>query len=270
MTSLVIYEYKNYKKFITEWMDQGANKGRGLRKQLAETVGCQTAYITHVLSGDYHFSLEQAEACARFMGLNESDTEFLLLLVMHQRAATKSLEKILAKQISQKREQQAILKNRVKIKEQLSLEDQAIYYSSWQYAAVHMALLNPALQSFDNLQKYFQFSTGALSSILEFLLRRGFIRQEKGLYKVTKPVLHLELDSPLLKQHHTHWRLKAIEALAYKNFENLHYSGVISLSQEDYEWVREKLSHLLKDIVEKINSSPDEKLACLTFDWFQV
>lgn len=270
MASLSVYEYKNYKKFITDWMDQGAHKGRGLRKQLAETIGCQTAYITHVLSGDYNFNLEQAEACGRWMGLNEEDTEFLLLLVMHQRAGTKGLEKILAKQISVKREQQAVLKNRVNIKEQLSLEDQAIYYSSWHYAAVHMALMNPALQSLDNLQKYFQLSPGILNSIIEFLMRRQFIRQEKGLFKVNKPILHLELGSPLLKQHHTHWRLKAIDTLGYKNFENLHYSGVISLSEEDYEWVRERLSHLLKDIIEKIKSSPDEKLACLNFDWFQV
>ncbi|MDG0817220.1 TIGR02147 family protein [Bdellovibrio svalbardensis] len=270
MNTISVYEYKDYKKFITDWIANGPHKGRGLRKQLAEAVGCQTAFITHVLGGDYHFSLEQAESCARWMGLNELDSEFLLLLVMHKRAGSKGLQKIFQKQISQKREEHSVLKKRVNISESLSLEDQSTYYSSWHYAAIHMALLNPALQSLDNLQKYFQLPTASLHSTLEFLTTRGFVKHEQGLYKVLKPVLHLEMSSPLILQHHTQWRLKSIEAIGTRRPENLHYSGVISLSEDDYEWVREKLSQLLKEAVERLQSSPDEKLACLNFDWFQV
>ncbi len=270
MTTLTVFEYKDYKKFIIDWIDKGPLRGRGLRKQLSEAIGCQTPFITHVLAGTYHFSLEQTEACARWMGLGELDTDFLLLLVMHQRAGTKGLEKILAKQISQKREQHTVLKTRVNIKEHLSLEDQTIYYSSWHYAAIHMALLNPSLQSLESLQKHFQLSTAVLNTTLEFLLSRGFVRQEKGLFKVAKSTLHLEADSPLLKQHHTHWRLKAIDAIGFKEFDGLHYSGVISLSSEDYDWVREKLSHLLEEVIEKIKPSSDENLACLNFDWFKI
>lgn len=73
-----------------------------------------------------------------------------------------------------------------------------------------------------------------------------------------------------MPQHHTQWRLKALDSISSKGAENLHYSGVISLSREDYEWVREKLSHLLKVIVSKLKDSDDERLACLNFDWFQI
>lgn len=270
MVKLSIYEYKDYKRFIIDWMEQAPQNGRGMRKQLAEAIGCQTAFITHVLSGDYHLSLEQAEACARWMGLNEADSEFLLLLVMHQRAGTKSLENLLRRQISERREEQAVLKKRVDIQETLTLEDQMTYYGSWHYAAIHIALLNPALRTIENLQKYFQLPTTKVMSVLDFLLERGLIKKEKGLFKVAQPVLHLELHSPLMTQHHTNWRLKALESIGSKSFENLHYSGVISLSKEDYEWVRERLSHLLKDIVDKLKDSPDEQLACLNFDWFQI
>ncbi|MBV2167941.1 MAG: TIGR02147 family protein [Bdellovibrio sp.] len=270
MVKLSIYEYKDYKKFLIDWMEQAPQKGRGMRKQLAEAISCQTAFITHVLSGDYHLSLEQAEASARWMGLNEQESEFLLLLVMHQRAGTKSLENLLRRQISERRDQQAVLKKRVNIQESLTLEDQATYYGSWHYAAIHMALLNPSLRTIEGLQKYFQLPPAKLMSVLDFLVARGLVKQEKGLFKVAQPVLHLELNSPLLTQHHTHWRLKAIDSIGTKSFENLHYSGVISLSKEDYEWVRERLSHLLKDVVDKLKDSPDEQLACLNFDWFQI
>lgn len=44
----------------------------------------------------------------------------------------------------------------------------------------------------------------------------------------------------------------------------------MSLSRDDYEWVREKLSTLLEEVVVKIGSSKDEKLASLCFDLFQI
>lgn len=265
-----VFEYKDYKRFINDWIEQAPSKGRGLRTQLAEAIGCQTAYITHVLSGDYHFSFEQAEACGRWLELNDNEIEFLLLLVSLKRAGTKSLEKHIEKQISSRREHQSILKKRIEIKESLSKEDQQIYYSSWLYASVHMALLIPSLQTVEALQRYFQLSSARIISVLDFLKTHGLIKQEKNYFKVVQPVLHLELDSPLLIQHHTHWRLRAVDSLGSPSSDNLHYSGVMSLSREDYEWVREKLSHLLQQIVERLRESKDEKLASLCFDWFEV
>lgn len=265
-----IYEYKAYKSYILDWMAAAPQQGRGLRKQLAEAIGCQMAFVTHVLSGDYNFSAEQAEACARWIGLDDEASDFFLLLVMYERAGTKGLRNQLQRQISSKRQEQAVLKNRVKIAETLSLEDQMTYYSSWHYAAFHMALMNPNLASIEELQKYFHLPFSKVMKVLEFLATRGFISMAGNKIKVLKPVLHLELTSPLLKQHHTHWRLRALESVGAREHDSLHYSGVISLSAEDYEWVREKLSYLLKEVIEKLGSSPDEKLACLNFDWFQI
>ncbi len=270
MNHLSIFEYKDYKKYILEWMEQGAHQGRGMRKQLAEAIGCQMAFVTHVLSGDYHLSMEQAEACSRWLGLKESESDFFIILVMYERAGTKGLKNLLRRQISEHRERHTNLKTRVKISETLSLEDQMTYYSSWHYAAIHMAVMNPSLATVESLQKHFQLPSNKIMNVLEFLLQRGFLIKEKEKLKVSKPVLHLEMDSPLLNQHHSHWRLKALESLGENNFENLHYSGVISLSQEDFEWLREKLSGLLQEVIEKLASSPDEKLACLNFDWFSV
>lgn len=270
MDKISVYEYKDYKQFILDWMSQAPQQGRGMRKALAEAIGCQMAFITHVLSGDYHLSLEQSEACTRWIGLDDGESEFFLLLVQFERAGTKGLKNLIRRQLSVRREQQAVLKKRVNITETVSLEDQMIYYSSWHYAAIHMAVLNPSINTVEGLQKYFQLPATRLLQILDFLTTRGFIVKERDRFKVAKPVLHLELKSHLLPQHHSHWRLKAIDAIASRGHENLHYSGVISLSQDDYEWVREKLSQLLKEIVDRLANSPDERLACLNFDWFQI
>lgn len=270
MEKLSIYEYQDYKKFLLHWMERAPNQGRGQRKQLAEAVGCQTPFITHVLGGDYHFSLEQAEACARWLGMSDGETEFFILLVLRQRSGTKALENLISKQISQRRTAETVLKKRLNIKEKMSVEDQMTYYSHWYYAAIHMACMIPQLQSLEALEKHFRLSLPQILNALEFLTEHKLIEEHKSRYRVLKPLLHLEKESPLMSQHHTQWRLKAMEAFLQRRNADLFYSGVISLSHEDYEWLREKLSQLLEEAVERIKDSPDETLACLNLDWFEL
>lgn len=270
MKKTSIFEYKNYKQYILDWMDKTPMQGRGQRKLLAEAIGCQTPFITHVLSGDYHFSPEQAEACARYLELNESELEFFILLVLKQRAGTKTLENFFTKQISKQCETHSILKKRLNIKETMQLEDQMTYYSSWHYAAIHTALLIPELQNVNALTRYFNLPTARIISVLQFLTEHHLIEQRGQIYKVKKTGLHLEKDSPIITQHHTQWRLKAIESIQTGRPDNLHYSGVMSLSKDDYEWVRERLALLLEEVIERLGPSKDEKLANLSFDLFQV
>lgn len=268
--SLSIYEYNDYKKYLMDWLKSQPLGGRGLRSQLAENIGCQTPFITHVLSGDYQFSPEQIESAARWIGLNSKETEFLMLLNLKQRAGTKKLSEFFQRQISERREQESVLKKRLKIQSSLSLQDQYVYYSSWYYAAVHMALLIPELRSFSSLQNYFQIPEETLKKVLEFLLQHQLIENKKNEYYVLQPVLHLGKGSVMLPQHHTQWRVRTMQEFSKNKNESLHYSGVISLSKEDYEWVREKISHLLQEIIEKLKQSPDEKLTALNIDWFEL
>jgi predicted transcriptional regulator len=145
-----------------------------------------------------------------------------------------------------------------------------IYYSSWHYAAIHMALMIPELQNVSSLTRYFNLPTSRVMSVLQFLSEHHLIEQKSTHYKIKKSVLHLEKDSPILTQHHTHWRLRAIEAIQTPKLDNLHYSGIMSLSRDDYEWVRERLARLLEEVVVRLGPSKDEKLATLCFDLFQV
>lgn len=269
-TAISVYEYGDYKKFVIHWIERAVNGGRGLRKSLADAVGCQTPFITHVLSGDYHFSPEQAESCARWMGLNDKDTEYFVLLVLRQRAGTRELERHFSKQIARRKEQRLVLKKRVGIRETLTLEDQVTYYSSWIFAAIHMAILNPESRSVEALQNRLRLPRNQVTRAVEFLISRGFVREEQGALKVIKPVLYLDAESPLIGTHHANWRVKAIEAVKNSPRAGLHYSGAVSLSQQDYEWMREKLAELLEQLANQVRDSKDEKLACFNFDWFEI
>jgi predicted transcriptional regulator len=128
----------------------------------------------------------------------------------------------------------------------------------------------PEIQNVQAINKYFNLPISRVLSILQFLIEHDLIEKRGINYKVKKSVIHLENNSPFLVQHHSLWRLKAIDAIQSGKSENLHYSGVMSLSKDDYEWVRELLAKFLEEVVSRLTDSKDEKLASLCFDLFQV
>lgn len=265
-----VYQYKGYKRYILDWIEQTPNAGRGQRKNLAEAVGCQTPFVTHVLSGDYHFSLEQGEACARWMGLDDGETEFFLLLLMKERAGTQTLKNLFQKQIDSRLATVQTVGKKVEIKETLDLESQATYYSHWLYSAVHMAVLIPQYRTLESLQKKFQVPTNQLMNVIEFLKEHKLIELTRGQFKVTKSLLYLPKTSPLLPMYHSNWRLKATECSQIANSKNFHYTSAISLSQEAYDWIQNKLITLIGEAAEQVKPSADEKVACLLIDLFEV
>lgn len=271
-----IYDYQDYKKFLIDCIELMPKKGRGQRIQLAQALGCQTPFITHVLTGDYHFSLEQAEACARWIGLNEADSEFFVLLVMRQKSATKQAALLFERQLERRKNEENVLKKRLKIKEGLAPADQLQYYSHWLYAAIHMALLNPKLQTLEALQLYFNESRSRIQTIIDFLIDARLIEYRiEGQNKIQKlkvksSMIHLEKTSTLLPHHHTNFRLKAIDSIKEKTDGQLHYSSVISLSEKDSDWVRSRISLLLEELSDRVKNSADETLSVLNFDWFKI
>lgn len=270
MNKISIYDYKSYRSYLLDWIAQTPAGGRGQRKLMAQAIGCQTPFITQVLNGDYHFSMEQAEACARWLSLPIEEAEFFMLLVQKERAGTKSLMLFLERQIHARREAATQLTKRLQISESLTSEDQQQYYSSWQYPAVHMAMLVPELRTLESLHKYFAIPLPRLMTILDFLTQKKLVRLKDGKYEMLKPVLHLGRDSPLLPKHHANWRLRAIEAIDTAAPGNFHYSGVVALSKDDFDWAKMKLSATLEEIIERVRGSVDEKVGCLAMDLFSL
>jgi uncharacterized protein (TIGR02147 family) len=265
-----VFDYRSYKVYLLDWIKQSPAGGRGQRKFLAQAIGCQTPFVTQVLGGDYQFSLEQVEACARWLGLTSAESEFLLLLAIRERAGTKSLAAMAERQLAERRDRETQLSSRLKISDTLTNEDQIQYYSSWHYAAVHMAVMNPALRTVAELQRHFEMPLPRLIAVLEFLEAKKLLRGKAGRYEVARSVLHLGRESRLLAKHHANWRLRAIEAVEIGSASDFHYSGVISLSGDDFEWIKAQLGVMLEESIARLKNSPDERLACLSMDLFEV
>lgn len=265
-----VYEYFDYKEFINDQIESLSGGVRGMRKKLAEAMNCQVSYVTTVLNGTAHFSFEQTAGCCRFFNLNEAEAEFLILLVQFARAGSEPLKEILSKQIEKSRENQLRLKNRLKMKSSISLEHQIEHYSSWDYAAVHVLLSIPKFQTVEKLANKLGLSTNRVDRILRLLVGSGLAEKKAGKYKISDSQIHLGSDSHLIARHHTNWRLRNIKEFEEPSAESLHYSGAVTLSEDDFKVVKSILSRALTRSFKVIKSSKEECGSVLCLDWYKL
>src|ERR1035437_9824680 len=190
-----LFGYRDYKKYLLDQMRTRPRAGRGFKKALSKTIGCQTAFISHVFQDRAHFSLEQGEAISRYLGLSPAETRFFLLLIDFTRAGTPELRRVLKQELDLLEEQSLVIKQRVAVKATLSREDQSVYYSAWYYAAIHVGITIPELRTAETLQ---------------FLVSVGLATEKEGRFHPGQTLIHLERDSPLISKHHSNWRMQAI------------------------------------------------------------
>jgi uncharacterized protein (TIGR02147 family) len=265
-----IFAYEDYKTFLLDRIDSWPGGGRGVRRLMAEAMGCQVAYVSHILVNDRHLSIEQAEALTRFLALRMDEAEYFVLLVEYNRAGTHELRQFFRRQLKQRREQNQKLKNRVVTKGEVSPVDQAQYYSSWHYQAVRMLLSIPGYRSPAAIAGKLQIDVERVNEILSFLLDRGLIAESAGQYRITSKTLHLGDDSPLISKLHANWRIKTLQKLDRRNAEDLHYSSVVSLSHSDFAKVREILVKAMLSSHKVIGPSAEERLCVFALDFYEL
>jgi uncharacterized protein (TIGR02147 family) len=153
----------------------------------------------------------------------------------------------------------------------MSLEDQIVYYSRWQYSAVHMIVMLPEMTSVSKISQRLSISLSDVEEALDVLIRLDLLKKTDHGWTVKKQALHLENNSPLLKALHTQWRLKSVEAMSLiKSQKDLRYSGCVSLSKEDFEQIKEIMAQAIERTVATVIKSPEETLAVLNVDFFEL
>lgn len=109
-----------------------------------------------------------------------------------------------------------------------------------------------------------------VSEILDFLVKTGLCRQEKGRYFHHVSRTHVEKDSPYYKQHHVNWRIKSIQTMDRRNNENLCFTAPLSVSEEDFQLLKEEMMTLIQKVSTVVKDSPAENVYCICMDFFKV
>ena len=160
--------------------------------------------------------------------------------------------------------------HRLGIKDSLNLEEQTIYYSSWHYSAIHIALTIPSVDTKEAIANYIGLSPRKVAACLSFLVSTGLAQNSGGKFSTRQPSVALTSESPNLPKHHANWRLKAIDSFDIQNKLNLHYTAVVSASRDDIARIKADTLGSLMGQRQIISESKEEDLFCYCIDIFQL
>jgi uncharacterized protein (TIGR02147 family) len=269
MTKNTCFDFHDYRAYLKARLPT-KGEDRGIRSRLAETLRCQSAYISRVLAGESHFSLEHAALISRFLNHSDQEREYFLLLVHEARAGNKELTDFYHEKRQEILERRKTISERIQVKKGLNHEDQMTYYSAWYYAAIHVMLTVARWQAAPEIAKYLQIPLSQVQRVLDFLESTGLAIREGDHYKNGEARIHLGKDSPMIARHHGNWRMRAMQAADRFSREDLFFSGPVSISEADAEKIRGKILKLLEEVEPLFQQSKEEAVFCLDFDFFRI
>ncbi len=264
-----IFESKNYKQYLHSKVG-GANQKKGVKSAISRALGCKATYISHVLNGSANFSIEQAEILNHFFAHTKEESQFFLLMILRDRAGTYTLKKHFQEQLDQILKNRLTLTKRLGQKNILNEEQRSVFYSVWYFLAVHIGLTIPEWQTQEMISKKLGLSTSRTSDALKFLCEIGLVEKKGSRFVPTESEIRLGNDSHHILKHHTNWRVKAIESLEREVELDMHYSGVMSLSESDVIKIKNLLLEQLKENLKIVAKSKEEKLYVLNIDFFNL
>ncbi|MBP9680699.1 MAG: TIGR02147 family protein [Bacteriovorax sp.] len=262
-----VFSFDNYKDYLKEALK---TQGHGSRLRFAEALNCQSAYISQVLNQNSHLSLEQAAEASVYFHMQQDEEDFFLLLIQLDKAASVRLREITKKKIKETREKRALLSNRILVKDELDEATQAKFFSKWYYAAIHMMITIPKYRDKESICSYLNLPMSVVNEAITFLLDYHLIITTPSGYENGKCRIFLKGDSPFVTQHHENWRLKAIEDISIGSKSNVHFSSIYSLSQKDFEIIKEKLLTHIQEVREIVRPSKEEEMCVFNLDFFKI
>jgi uncharacterized protein (TIGR02147 family) len=268
--SISIFDYESYQDYLNDYLAHLPKRGHGFRIKIAEAMRCEASYVSRVLNGHAEIQLEQAEALSLLFNHTPEEFDFFLKLVQFARAGTPSLRKHFKAQMASIVEKRMQIRNRIQPELPLSPEQQARYFSHWQYAAVHMLCLIPEFQTREKLFQRLKISPARLNSVLDFLTETGLLENHGDSFKVGRATIHVPGDSPFISRNHAIWRNRAIQAIEDAPDQGLHYFSLMTMSVADARKIQEMYIQAVQKMNHIVDASGNETAVAFTLDFFEI
>ncbi len=267
--ALRVFHFQSYLQIISHFVEINQDE-RGYRSRLAEAAGVQSSFLTKILSGAAQPTVEQGFGLSRFWNLHPLEEEYFLTLLQIERASEINYKSHLQTKLAELRR---ISAENFRWKDPSSdlenHERQALYYSSWLYGAIHFLLTIPKYQSVENLAVRLNMSLPQIRTILEDLKSADLAERVQNHWRAKTKNLHLSKTSPFASVYHSQWRQKAIEDLSAKDYENIHYTTLYTMSVSDHNQLKQMILDFIQKTRDVVISSPEEELYCFTCDFFK-
>jgi hypothetical protein len=263
---MTIFEFKSH----IDYMRFRLQSVRGSKSKFAEFLRIQPAYLSQILAEKLCLNLEQADLANQFFDHAHDEKDFFFLLVLKDRAGSKSLRQHFEGQMDAAVKKRLSSSERLGLRKSLPEEIKGIYYSSWIYSAVDLACTIPSLRTRNALVERLNLPTEVISRVLDFLTENGILKKDGEEYFPTELWIRLDKASPHIVKHHANWRTKAIQNLEVRTDEDLHYSGLFSLDKKTAMRIKDRCLEFIKEQVKEIETAKEEDLFVFEIDLFNL
>ena len=269
MSDAPIFQQSDYKDVIRLKLGQKAEWGEISR--LAKAAGCQRSYLSKALNSHIHLTPDHGAGLCRYWGFNTLETEFFMSLLELARCSSKDYRTYIDEKLNRIRSQWEESSKRQGRAQVLAGEREALYYSSWQWTAIHIAVSIPELQTASALSQRLQIPEPLVESILLSLEKLGLIRHEGYKWKYASAQIHVSADSPWVSLHHGNWRQRAVQdSMQGSGSSGLHYTNVQSMTDVTFRKIKNLFLKTVDESVRLAGPSKEEELICIGCDIFKV
>lgn len=267
----MILNYTDYREFLRDYISQLPKKGRGEISKISQALSVSPTLISQVLTGDKQLSPEQCFKLSEYLGLSPPEADYFLILLQEDRAGTKELKEYYQKKSAALKVEGLKISNRVIAKKNLSEEEKSIFYSSPLFSAIRLfTSTSDQGKNLDEISSRFDLPRSKAASFLQFLTESGLVVEENGKYKMGPQSTHLESASRHFQKHHSNWRLRSAQYCENLAETELMYTAPVSISEKDFEILREEMVDFIKNFLKRVHASPAEEIACFNLDWFWI
>lgn len=244
---------------------------RGALSRAAEALNCQRSYLSRVINGDLHLTPDQAYMLCRFWRLKAIEQEYFQCLVDIERAASGSYREFLKDRLADILRRNESLAERIQKPEPLlSSANEALYFSTWQWAAIHFLTSINDYQGLQKLSERLSLPKEHLQMFLERLKDMGYVQQRGSRWEFRQGEFHLPNNSPFVIQHHQNWRSRAVLDAQFYNPDSVHYTNVQTASREDIQRIKNVLFEFISQCKRTLDPSPPEEGVVILCDVFKI
>ncbi len=268
---MTVFDFDNYKEFVRAQVRLMPKGGHGMFQKIARALEIHSTMASHIFNGEKELNTDQALMLAKFFGLSESQTDYLISLVHRDRASTPALRGRLNRQIERSRKSASELAEILpKDNSSMSEKDWATFYSNWYYSAIRLLCAIPKYRSREKIGNYFSLPMTLVNNTIDFLLRTKLVRLEGNQITFGPVRTHVESSSPLAARHHANWRLKAIERFSSIDNSELVFTTPVTIATSDVQLIRSKIVEFISELDKTFEKSKPERLFCFNVDFVEV
>jgi uncharacterized protein (TIGR02147 family) len=257
-----IFTCENHCEFLNEVFK---NKERGFLSRVAEVLETHPSYVSRILNGTNNLTLDQGFMLGKWLGLDETEQDYLSLLIQKDRAGSKAYREALEMKLESIREQQRDLGKDFKVQYSPN-PSEALYYSSWIYSAVHILLTIPEFNTVKKISEALKINPSETELGLRVLEAMGAASVKSERWSLTKNQVFISNNNPLAQCYHSSWSDRLNSSLSVGNPEHVRYTGVHSLSKSDWKKLRAMIRDFLKSINTTVAPSKEETLIAVRVD----